>query len=184
MMNIEKIIQEFQSPLRSFIRKRVPTNEDAEDILQDVFYQMLKTIESATNPIQQVSGWLYKVSRNTIINKRKKKKEVELSDTISAETKEAILTDFADILFSAPSDSSPETEYLRSLFWVELEDALSELPVEQREIFELTELKGLSIKEIALNKNVPENTILSRKHYAIKHLRIRLIDLYHDMIYS
>ncbi len=181
-MEIDKVIKEFQPRLKSFIRKRVSSEEDAEDIVQDVFYQLINTIEGATNPIQHVSGWLYRVAKNIIINKGKKKKEVELPVSRDEDSDEFVLNEFSDILFSDSSDSSPEMEYLRSLVWTELESALSSLPDEQREIFELTEMQGVPVKEIAEAKGVSVNTILSRKHYAIKHLRKRLEDLYEDII--
>ncbi len=186
-MEIDKVIKEFQPRLKSFIRKRVSSEEDAEDIVQDVFYQLINTIEGATNPIQHVSGWLYRVAKNIIINKGMKKKEVELPVYRDDDSDEFVLNEFSDILFSDilfsdSSDSSPEMEYLRSLVWTELESALSDLPDEQREIFELTEMQGIPVKEIAEAKGVSVNTILSRKYYAIKHLRKRLEDLYEDII--
>ncbi len=181
-MEIDKIIKEFQPRLKSFIRKRVSSEEDAEDIVQDVFYQLINTIEGATNPIQHVSGWLFRVAKNMIVNKGKKKKEEELPVFRDEDSDEFVLNEFSDILFSDSSDSSPEMEYLRSLVWTELETALAELPDEQREIFDATEMQGISVKEIAESKGVPVNTILSRKHYAIKYLRKRLEDLYIDII--
>jgi len=179
---VEKFVKEYQPRLKSFIRKRVPNKEDAEDILQDVFYQLTKTVEDTLNPIEQVSAWLYRVTRNMIINKSKKKKEEELPNHQYDEDG-FVLKEFSEILFN-DDNSTPETEYLRLLAWQELEAALSELPIEQREIFELTELEGLPVKEIAKTTGVPVNTLLSRKHYAIKHLRKRLEVLYNEMFYE
>ncbi|NCB07796.1 MAG: sigma-70 family RNA polymerase sigma factor [Bacteroidia bacterium] len=179
--DVEKLIWEYQPRIRSFIRNNIVSREDADDILQDVFYQLIKTIDEAVNPIQHISAWLFKVARNSIINKRKKKKEQELPDFCDSESE--IIPRFSEILF-APSDTSfsPEMEFLRSLVWSELENALSELPAGQREIFELTELDGIPVKDISETTGISVNTLLSRKHYAVLHLRNRLADLYHDII--
>ena len=178
--NVEKLVKEHQPRLKSFILKRVSNKEDAEDILQDVFYQLIKTIESNVSPIEQVTAWLYRVARNTIINKGRKKQEEELPVT-KYDDGESILTEFSEVLFN-DDNPTPETEYLRSLVWKELEAALSELPPEQREAFELTELDGISVKEVANTLNIPLNTLLSRKHYAVKYLRKRLEGLYKDIL--
>ena len=183
--NIKELIAEHQPQLKSFISKRVASKKDAEDILQDVFYQLLKTVNTTMNPIEHVSAWLYKVARNTIINAGIKKKEDELPFYPDDESDSDVLSDFSEILFSnGETVPSPETEYLRSLVWVELESALSELPPEQREIFELTELDDSPVKDIAEATGVRVNTLLSRKHYAVLFLRKRLAGLYADIICS
>jgi RNA polymerase sigma factor (sigma-70 family) len=181
--NLNELIAEYQPRLKSFIRKRVADKADAEDILQDVFYQLAKTTSLALNPIEHVSGWLYRVARNIIINKGIKKREEELPVYHNDDSDDEVMQDFSEILFGGTSQS-PETEYLRSLVWTELETALAELPPEQREIFELTELDRLSVKEISEAMDVPVNTLLSRKHYAIMHLRKRLSGLYAEIVYS
>ena len=180
--NVERLIEEHQPQLKAFIHRRVSSKEDAEDILQDVFYQLVKAVSNTLNPIEQVTSWLYRVTRNTIINKGKKKSEEEWPVSAYAE-EESVLSEFSEVLFAnddlAPS---PETEYMRSLVWQELEAALGELPAEQRTVFELTELEGLSAKEVAEATGASANTVLSRKHYAVKHLRKRLEGLYNDIL--
>lgn len=181
--DIDRLIVEHQPRLKSFIRKRVSSKEDADDVLQDVFYQLVTYLDEAVSPIYELSAWLNKVAQNTIINRSKKKKEEALPEFKDSEFEESLFRDFSDILFGTEEASpSPEMEYLRSLVWTELETALSELPVEQREIFELTELEGLPVKDIAHQTGVPVNTLLSRKHYAVLHLRKRLAELYNDLI--
>ncbi|MDR1056021.1 MAG: sigma-70 family RNA polymerase sigma factor [Prevotellaceae bacterium] len=180
--NVEKLIKIHQPRLTSFIRKRVPNRKDAEDILQDVFYQLIKTIENTVNPIEQVTAWLYRVARNMIINKGKKMHE-EKYLVFQYNNEGEILKEFSEVLFN-DDNPTPETEYLRSFVWKELETALSELPPEQKEAFELTELDGLSVKEVARALDIPTNTLLSRKHYAVVHLRKRLSGLYADILYS
>mgnify|MGYP000843896342 FL=1 len=181
--NVGKLIKENQPRLRTFIEQRVPNKEDAEDILQDVFYQLVKTLENTTNPIGQVTAWLYHVARNMIINKGKKKHEEELPVIYEEDEddEEDFLENLSETLFNS-DHQTPETEYLRSLFWQELETTLTELPTEQRKAFELTEMEGLSVKEAAQQEKVPVNTLLSRKHYAITLLRTRLENLYNDII--
>ena len=178
--SLEELIVEHQPRLKAFIRKRVSSKEDAEDILQDELYQLVKTIESTFNPIEQVTAWLYRVARNTIINKGKKMQEEELPDS-SYDKEDNVLSEFSEVLFS-DAPPTPEVEYMRSLVWQELETALAELPPEQREAFELLEMEGLSAKEVASATGISVNTLLSRKHYAVIHLRERLKGLYSDLL--
>jgi RNA polymerase sigma factor (sigma-70 family) len=182
--DVGQLIVEHRPKLKAFIRKRVANMEDAEDILQDVFYQFVKTVENTMDPIEQVSAWLYRVARNLIINKKIKKREVEMPVYHSDDSDDDVFEDFSEILFCNEPSPTPETEYLRSLVWVELENALAELPPEQREIFELTELDDIPVKEISKNTGIAVNTLLSRKHYAVKHLRKRLQGLYNDIVYA
>jgi RNA polymerase sigma factor (sigma-70 family) len=179
--DIAGIVADYQPRLRSFIRSRVKRAEDAEDILQDVFYQLLNAVDKVMNPIENVSAWLYRVSRNAIINKESKKKEAELPFYLDDDGDDSVLGDFTEVLFQE-NVPTPEVEYLRSLVWEELERALSELPAEQREIFELTENEGIPVKEVSESTGIPMNTLLSRKHYAVLHLRKRLNGLYRDLI--
>ncbi len=180
--NLKELVAKYQPQLKSFIRGKVSNNDDAEDILQDVFYQLVKTVNSAMNPIENISAWLYRVAHNTIINSLTKKKEVELPYYQDDESDNSVLKDFSEILFNDTSASTPEMEYLRSLVWVELENALSELPQEQREVFELTELEGIPMKDISIATGVSVNTLLSRKHYAVKFLREKLATLYKEIV--
>jgi RNA polymerase sigma factor (sigma-70 family) len=179
----EKLIAKYQPQLKSFIRNRVKNREDAEDILQDVFYQLVKTVNTAMNPIEQVSAWLYRVARNTIINHAAKKREEEMPAYRNDDGDTEMLEDFSEVLFNDDEASlSPETEYMRSLIRTEMERALAELSPEQREIYELTEMNGIPVKEIAQTTGVPLNTLLSRKHYAVLHLRKRMKELYCEII--
>lgn len=179
-----KLIEEYQPQLKAFVNKHIENVSDVDDVLQDVFYQFVKTVENTLNPIEHVSAWLYRVARNTIINRGKKKREEEFPVYPGEDDNDDLLNDFSDMLFNNETSPSPEMEYLRSLVWIELERALSELPVEQREVFELTELDGIPVKEIAIATGVSVNTLLSRKHYAVLHLRKRLSDLRDEIIYS
>ena len=179
--DVGKLVTAYKPRLDAFIRKRVSNKEDAEDILQDVFYQLAK-VDTAMNPIEQVTAWLYRVARNMIINKQIKKREEELPSYHNDD--DEMLYDISEMLFSRQTSPSPETEYLRSLMWVELENALSELPAAQREVFQKTELDGLSFKKISEETGVSINTLLSRKRYAVLHLRNRLSELYEEILYS
>jgi RNA polymerase sigma factor (sigma-70 family) len=169
----------YRERLAHFIRKQVSSAEDAEDILSEVFYQ-LSRMDSLAKPVEQVSAWLYRVARNQIINWYAKKKKEPLSIIADDENDDDILADISDFLFA--DDTTPETEYLRSMILAEIETALAELPPEQREIFEQTGLLDIPVKEIARITGTPVNTLLSRKHYAVVHLRKRLKHLYADMI--
>ncbi len=166
------------------MRGRGVNKYDVEDILQDVFYQLAKTADDSIDSIEHMSAWLYRVTRNRIVNYYSKKRETGLPFYTDNEENDKIASDFSDILFDGEEEAnpSPETQYLRSLVWVELENALSELPAEQRQVFILTELEGIPVKEISKNTGVPVNTLLSRKHYAVVHLRKRLHELYNDLM--
>jgi RNA polymerase sigma factor (sigma-70 family) len=180
--NLEELIVEYQPGLRSFIRGRINNKEDADDILQDVFYKFINTVQTALNPIEHASAWLYRVAKNTIINYGTKKREAKMPVYANDENDDdGVINDFSEILFSIDASLSPETEYLRSLVWKELENALAELPPKQREIYELTEFYDIPVKEISQTTGVPVNTLLSRKHYAILHLREKMRDLYYEL---
>ena len=169
----------YSERLFKFIRGKVNLLEDAEDILQDVFYQFSRADELA-NPIENTAAWLYRAARNRIIDQYKKKKEIPLSAFYDDEEDEYIIDEIADILFG--EETGTEHEYLRSLILQEIEAALAGLPEKQREVFELSEFYNMPVKEIAKKTGVSENTVLSRKHYAVKRLRKCLWELYCDVM--
>jgi len=176
--NIPEIFNQYRAQLKNYISKRVISKEDGEDILQNVFYQLSK-IDMVDKPIEHISAWLYSVANNQIIDRSRKHKEVEMPYA-KDDNDETFLNEVPYLLMD--DSSSPDTEYLRSLVWDELEIALAELPAEQREVFELTELEGFSFKEISEATGITVNTLISRKRYAVLHLRERLKDLYHDLL--
>jgi RNA polymerase sigma factor (sigma-70 family) len=162
--------------LRKFIRRRVADPRDAEDILQDVFYELVEA-NRLLMPIEHMTAWLYRVARNRITDLFRKKKPVSFSDTAIAEEEGEVLR-FEDLLPSP--DAGPEALYVRNALLDELELALDELPREQREVFVAHELEGRSFKELAAETGVSVNTLLSRKHYAVLHLRERLRTIYEE----
>ena len=181
----EDIIAEHQSRLRKYIYDRIDNRDDTDDLLQDVFYQLLKNMEESVSPIRDFSSWLYRVAHNLLINKGKKKKEEEIPMLLKDSDEEDMVLDLSEIFYeNLEKPETPEIEYLKSLVWSELDLALSQLPPEQREVFELTELEGIPIKEISSISGISVNTLLSRKHYAILFLRKRFVSLYHDLIYT
>lgn len=165
--NITHTINAYSKRLLGFIRKRVKNDADAEDIMQDVFYQFIGN----TQPIEQVTAWLFTVARNKIIDRQRKHKPQALEDVYSGEDGD-IAFDWTEIFFD--NSDNPETEYLRSIFWDELNAALEELPEAQRSVFIMNEIDGIPFKEIAERTGETINTLLSRKRYAVLHLRERL----------
>lgn len=173
--NITEIIKSYSSRLLSFIKKRVNNAADAEDILQDVFYQFAGN----TTPIEQITAWLFRTARNKITDSYRKKKPELLEDIFSGNDDEE---DFSwnEVLFS--NDSNPESEYLKSLFWTALQEALDELPAEQKDAFVQHELEDIPFEKIALQTGVPVATLISRKRYAVLHLRKRLAVLKDELL--
>jgi RNA polymerase sigma factor (sigma-70 family) len=167
---ISEVVKRERSRLGNFIRRRVPDPRDAEDILQEVFYELVEA-NRLLMPIDHVTGWLFRVARNRIIDLFRKKKPESFSDA-AVEDEDGELLRLEDLLPSP--DAGPEALYARSVLLDELEAALDELPDEQREVFVAHELEGLSFKEIAAETGVSVNTLLSRKRYAVLHLRERL----------
>jgi RNA polymerase sigma factor (sigma-70 family) len=174
--NIIQAIQDYGRQLFGFIRSRVKTNEDAEDILQDVWFQLSNQPEAQA--IESVSGWLYRVARNKITDRYRKKKN-ELLDDYSFYNEDGDVN-FKEILLA--DNNNPETEHLRQLFWEELFSALDELPENQRRVFIQNELDDVTLQEIADKEGEKLKTIISRKRYAVLHLRKRLETLYNDII--
>ncbi len=173
---ISEIIAEERSRLRNFIRRRVPDPRDAEDILQDVFYELVEA-NRLLMPIDHVTGWLFRVARNRITDLFRKKKPESFSDTAVADEDNELLR-FEDLLPSR--DAGPEALYARNALFDELELAVDELPEEQRQVFVAHELEGRSFKQIAAETGVSVNTLLSRKRYAVLRLRERLQRIYDE----
>ena len=173
---ISEVVTREQSRLHNFIRRRVPDPLDAEDILQEVFYELVEA-NRLLMPIEHVTGWLFRVARNRIIDLFRKKKPESFSDAAVATDAEELLR-LEDLLPSP--DAGPDALYARSVLLDELEFALDELPDEQREVFVGHELEGRSFKEMAAETGVSVNTLLSRKRYAVLHLRERLQSIYDE----
>jgi RNA polymerase sigma factor (sigma-70 family) len=173
--NIASVISRFGKRLMGFIRQRVATQADAEDILQDVWYQLTTTVD--TEPIEQMSGWLFTVARNKITDRYRKKKPESLDSLLTTDGEGP---DLAGILLD--NSQNPETSHLRALFWKTLQEALDELPEEQKAVFVWNELGDLSFREISELTGEKVNTLISRKRYAVLHLRERLLALYHEII--
>jgi RNA polymerase sigma factor (sigma-70 family) len=167
---ISEIVAEERSRLRNFIRRRVPDPSDAEDIVQEVFYELVEA-NRLLMPIEHVTGWLFRVARNRITDLFRKKKPEPFSDS-AVEGEDGELLRIEDLLPSP--DAGPEAVYFRNVLLDELELALDELPDEQREVFVAHELEGRSFKELSAASGVSMNTLLSRKRYAVLHLRERL----------
>ena len=172
--NIKDTIKRYRDRLFGFIRTRVSSSEDAEDILQEVWYRLSRLID--LDDLENISGWLFQVARNQIIDRYRKSTDELYEDMLFEDQQGA---EFKDILLGA--SLTPEDELFKEIFWQELNNALQELPAAQREAFELHELEGYSLKEIAARNNENIKTIISRKQYAVKHLRKRLKELYDDL---
>jgi len=170
---ISQAVAREESRLRTFIRRRVGDTRDAEDILQEVFYELVEAVR-LTTPIDQVGAWLFRVARNRITDLFRKRAP-EAPRGVSVEDEAFALVD----LLPSPG-GGPEAELARGLLLEELEAALDELPDEQREVFIAHELEGRSFKQLAAETGLSINTLLSRKHYAVLHLRRRLRDVYNE----
>ncbi|MGD0096225.1 MAG: RNA polymerase sigma factor [Terracidiphilus sp.] len=174
---ISYVIAEEGARLRNFIRRRVPNESDVEDLVQEVFYELVEA-NRLLQPIDYVTGWLFRVARNRITDLFRKKKPENFSDA-------AVIGDdgeqlrFEDLLPSP--DAGPEALYARKTLLAELEMALAELPVEQREVFVSHEIEGRSFKEMSAESGVSINTLLSRKRYAVLALRRRLQRIHDEL---
>jgi RNA polymerase sigma factor (sigma-70 family) len=166
---ISEAIERERPRLRNFIRKRVPNEGDAEDILQEVFYSFIEAYR-LMDPIEQAGAWLFRVARNRITDLFRKKKPEQFTDS------DMLLLE--DLLPSP--DAGPEAVYARTVLIEELDEALDGLPDEQREVFIAHEFEGRSFKELAAETGLSVNTLLSRKHYAVLYLRQRLQAIYDE----
>jgi len=173
---ISETIGREQARLRNSIRRRVPSREDAEDILQDVFSELVEA-HRLMQPIEQAGAWLFRVARNRITDLFRKKKTEALQDQpMSAMDGDQFTLE--DLLPS--SDAGPHAAYARTVLLDELDNALDELPREQREVFIAHEIEGRTFKELAAESGLSVNTLLSRKHYAVIYLRQRLQAIYDE----
>jgi RNA polymerase sigma factor (sigma-70 family) len=173
---ISETVEREQARLRSFIRRRVADQRDAEDILQEVFYEFVEAYR-LMKPIEQVSGWLFRVARNRIIDLFRRKKPGSLADPVAVadDGEELLLED----LLPSP-DAGPDAAYARGILLEELDEALDELPGAQREVFLAHEVEGRSFKDLSAETGVSVNTLLARKHRAVVHLRRRLQAIYEE----
>ncbi len=173
---ISDVVRREQSRLRNFIRRRVPDPLDAEDVLQDVFYALVEA-NRMLMPIEHVTGWLFRVARNRITDLLRKKKTETFSDAAVADEDDELLP--LEEMLPSP-DAGPEALYARSVLLAALEQAIDELPDEQRKVFVAHEFEGRSFKDMAAETGVSVNTLLSRKRYAVRHLRERLQSVYEE----
>jgi len=174
--NIIEAVQDYGKRLFSFIRGRVRTDEDAQDILQDVWYQFSNTMES--EPIQQVSAWLFTVARNKITDKYRKQKTLSIEDFVYEDEDGEV--NYKDMLLA--DLTTPEDTELKKMFWEQLFKALDELPEEQRQVFVWNELEDMTFREISEKTGENIKTLISRKRYAVSFLRKRLENVYNDLI--
>ena len=165
---IAQAIERDRPRLRNFIRKRVLDSGDAEDILQDVFYELIETYR-LLQPIEQVTAWLYRVARNRITDRFRRQKPASLSEPVGEDASLSM-----EDLLPSP-DAGPDAIYARNVLLEVLDDALDELPANQREVFIAHEWMGRSFKELAEETGLSVNTLLSQKRYAVLHLRKRLL---------
>jgi RNA polymerase sigma factor (sigma-70 family) len=168
-----RTIQDYGKGLLSFIRGKVSNDDDAQDILQDIWYSLSALVN--TSPVEQTGAWLYKVARNKITDKYRKRTESSLDDLVTEDED----SDYRAILF--PDMATPETEYLKGLFWEQLFAALEELPDQQKQVFIWHELEDVPFQEIAVRTGVNVQTLVTRKRYAVLHLRKRLKQLYDEL---
>lgn len=167
--------------LRNFIRRRVPDENDVEDILQDAFYELVEAYRMM-KPVEQVSAWLFRVVRNRITDLFRKKRPEAMAEAPRSATEDGEKLLLEELIPSP--DAGPEEVYARKVLLEELDAALDELPEEQRDVFIAHELEGYSFKELSAATGVPVNTLLSRKHYAVMHLRQRLEAIHDEFLKS
>jgi RNA polymerase sigma factor (sigma-70 family) len=175
---ISDVIAEERSRLRNFIRRRVPNEADVEDLLQEVFYELVEA-NRLLMPIEHVTGWLFRVARNRITDLFRKKRPENFSEA-AVEDEHGELLQIEDLLPSP--DAGPEAIYFGNVLLDELESALDELPDEQREVFVAHEIEGRSFKELSAESGISVSTLLSRKRYAVMHLRQRLQSIHDEFM--
>ena len=171
---IAEAVKRDEPRLRSFVRRRVADISDAEDVLQDVFSELV-VMYRIMRPAEEITAWLFRVARNRITDLFRRRKMASLNDAISDEQNARTLED----LLPSPT-AGPDSEFTRGVLMQALDDAIEELPASQREVFVAHELLGKSFKEISDETGVGMNTLLSRKRYAVLHLRARLKEIYED----
>tara|TARA_R110002050_G_scaffold20348_1_gene57663 strand:- start:52253 stop:52828 length:576 start_codon:yes stop_codon:yes gene_type:complete len=174
--SITKTVKQFGDKLLGFVRQKVNSEEDVEDILQDVWYQLTRLND--VEELENIGAWLYRVARNKIVDGYRKKSTESLED-FEYQNEEGEVS-FKDILLLDDSNN-PEDAFFKELFWEELNKALQELPIKQREVFELNEIEGYTLQEIADKRGENIKTIISRKGYAVKHLNNKLAYLYNEL---
>ncbi len=174
--NITGVVKEYSNRLFRFIRSRVPTTADAEDILQETWYQFSNVMD--TQPIEQAGAWLFRVARNRITDRYRKKKDERLDDFVFEDDEGGMI--FKEILLA--EEPSSDMDNLKEVFWEALFEALDELPQNQREVFVWNELEDETFQEIADRTGINIKTLISRKRYAVKHLRQRLLSVYEEFL--
>lgn len=176
--NVTEVFRQYKRQLLCFVKDRISSDDDAEDILQDVFLRFL--LAEGEISIVEISGWLYRAARNRIIDYYRKRHEERLPECNDLDWDSAFISQFSRILND--EDQSPEKVCVRNFVWEELELALDELPEEQRFVFEQTELYGMTFRQLSDDLCVPVNTLLSRKYYAMTFLRKRLKEVYEELL--
>jgi RNA polymerase sigma factor (sigma-70 family) len=176
---ISDVVYRERIRLRNFVRKRVPDAGDAEDILQDVLYELVQAYR-LMQPIEHAGAWLYRVARNRIVDFFRKKRLAALGDALAESADDEGVLTLEDLLPSP--DAGPEAAYARRVLLQELNAALDELPEEQRDVFIAHQIEGRSFKELAGETGVGLNTLLSRKRYAVLYLRRRLQAIYNEYL--
>lgn len=176
---ISAAFEQQRTRLRNFIRSRVPDPEDAEDILQDVFFELVEAYR-LMKPIRMLGGWLFQIARNRIIDRFRKRKIEAIAETDSIVGEDEDMGSILDLLPSP--DDGPEAAYARSVLVEEMLEALAELPNEQRAVFIAHEIEGRSFAQLAAESGTSVNTLLSRKRYAVQHLQRRLRSAYEDFL--
>ena len=174
--SITKTVKQFGGKLLGFVRQKVNSEEDAEDILQEIWYQLTRLND--IDELENIGAWLYRIARNKIVDGYRKKSTDSLED-FEYQNEEGEVN-FKDILLLDDSNN-PEDEFFKELFWEELNKALKEMPEKQREVFELNEIEGYTLQEIADKRGENIKTIISRKGYAVKHLNNKLAYLYNEL---